>query len=151
MLVAFRARRMVVGTFVHGMTILADYPPNYDRICMAFPAVKGQLDVLFSYGEILYNPSGKVPPSWMLVHEEVHADRQLKMGVELWWMMYLSEPKFRLVEELYAYRAEYRAFKKIYLDPNEQARFLNFQADQLSGPNYGNLLSKGEAVRQIRL
>ncbi len=127
-----------------------EFPPNYEAIIAVFPYAATQKHVLFSYGDKIYNPSGKEIPPYTIAHEEVHSREQLHGTAECWWNTYFHDPKFRLQEELAAYRVEYRVFCKLHKDRNERAGFLNFIAVNLSGPGYGNLCSKDEAMKQIR-
>ena len=124
------------------MKIVKDYPPNYKEIKERFnPPIRA----VFAYGNVLYSPSNdKIPPD-LLVHETVHS---LQQGLEpdKWWDRYIKDPKFRLEEELRAYRNQFQFYKK-----NNKAwmPFLKRISKDLSSPMYGNIISYKEAMNKI--
>lgn len=126
------------------------YPPNYEKILAAFPVIKDEPYVVFAYGDIIYNPSGKVLPLEKIAHEQVHMLQQLEVGIDWWWDTYCNDNVFRLQEELPAHRIDYKVFCEHNSDRNEQARYLQWLAGYLSGPMYGNLLTFKEAKKQIK-
>jgi hypothetical protein len=72
------------------------------------------------------------------------------MGIEPWWDKYLTDPTFRLEQEVEAYQHQYQAASII--DPNPQ-RLFNFAralATDLSGPLYGKCISFFDALARIR-
>lgn len=103
---------------------------------------------VFAYGKILYNPHDCPIPDHLKVHELVHMMRQ--KDPQAWWKLYLSDPQFRLTEELLAYRAQYDFAKQWIKDRNQLAQFLNMIATELSSAMYGNLIDKIEATKQIK-
>lgn len=138
-------------------------PPVFDRCCAVFGrAVVDRPGVIFSWGNIIYNPSGTPIPRPLRAHEAVHGLRQLgydtnetrdsegdvvnDLRIEAWWERYLTDPIFRLDEELYAHHAEYLAHKKRH---GHQPRMFNFIAQRLSGPLYGSLLTLEQAKHAI--
>lgn len=131
------------------MQIIQDFPPNYSDITAAFPFVKKVRNVIFTYGDVIYNPYGGKIPQQTIEHEQVHAKRQARMGKEQWWQQYLSDEKFRLAEELHAYRKEYKVLCRIEKDRVHRLKHVDFMATNLSSQLYGSLLSKEEAVRKI--
>lgn len=120
------------------MKIVTAYPPNYDAIVAAFPEVKNQVFVLFTYGDTIYNPSGKEVPFYTLEHEAIHELQQMGMGPRVWWDRFLAEPDFRFEQELDAYRKEYQVFCRAHKDRNERSAFVRYLAQNLAGPLYGN-------------
>lgn len=133
------------------MKILNEYPPFYDKIITVFPEVAEMKYVLFTYGDTLYNPAGSDIPPYTIAHEEIHEWQQAEIGKDKWWERYLEDPVFRLDQDLPAFRAEYKAFCKIYKDKNERNSFLRFQSIMLSSALYGNLLSMNEAMGKITI
>jgi len=85
-----------------------ELPPNYRFIIEAFPAVAETRGVLFAYGSILYNPDNTRMTPALWAHERIHGARQdlHEGGVDGWWQQYITDPKFRLVEEVLSYKAE---------------------------------------------
>ena len=132
------------------MQIVIARPPNFEEVLAVFPLAKNP-GVIFTYGQTIYNPSGTHISAQLKAHEAVHAQRQGTNEEEIraWWKRYLTEPMFRLEEELLAHRAEYRAFKGWTKDRNAVARELDTIAKRLSGPLYGGLMSYAQARRML--
>lgn len=132
------------------MQIAIARPPNFEEILAVFPLAE-KPGVIFTYGQTIYNPSNAPISAQLKAHEAVHAQRQGEDEEEIraWWRRYLTEPMFRLEEELLAHRAEYRAFRGWTKDRNAVARELDTIAKRLSGPLYGGLMSYAQARRMI--
>ena len=130
------------------MKVVIDYPPNMDDIDRAFH-VKDKPNILYAYGDLIYNPSGVVIPNWLMVHETVHSVRQEDHGVERWWLEYIEDPKFRLNEEIFSHRSEYAQFIRENKDRNIQNKYFHFMAQRLAGPLYANLVTVQEAKNHI--
>lgn len=126
--------------------VLKQFPPNYDIICKHLPAVKRQPSIVFTYGDTIYNPQGHNLRPDLLVHEEVHVQRQ--KNPEEWWSEYLTDVRFRLSEELEAYREQYIFIEANY-NRSMRREILSSIAKDLSGPMYGNLISKKQAIELI--
>lgn len=130
--------------------IVADRPPNFEKILAVFP-MAAKPTVLFCYGRVLYNPSGGPVSDALMVHEGVHSERQIKMGVEDWWDRYLVDGQFRYEEELLAHRAEYRAAieKPEFASRKWRRAQLKVIAKRLSSPLYGRIVSEEQAREAI--
>ncbi len=138
------------------MKILIDYPPNIDEIDAVFH-VKARHGILYAWGDTICNPSNITIPPELLAHESVHGERQMHeacvnqyTSVLRWWYRYLSDPHFRLFEELLAHRAEYNFLCR---EGNRQVRrrALAQTAARLAGPLYGRLLNREKAARLLRM
>lgn len=133
------------------MKVIKAYPPNFAQIAAAFP-VKGVPGIIYAYGDRIYAPDAKGPLSpWIMAHEEIHGAQQRTQegwDVPKWWDRYTESPTFRLEQEIPAHRAEWAAFAK-----NFSGYVANYYLDQiaarLSGPLYGNLISKDRAIEEI--
>lgn len=129
------------------MQIIKDYPPNYKDITKAFD-IENKPGIVFTYGDKLYVPSGQtVLDKHLIKHEETHVKQQRAMGVEYWWARYLIDAGFRFIQELEAYRAQYRSMASLSLE--QRLGYLDHISSDLSGPMYGNLLSKDSAKTAI--
>lgn len=131
------------------MRIANERPPMWDEINKTFNI--GTRPVIFTWGQVIYNPNGgKVTPV-LIAHEEIHAERQgpFEEGIVAWWKQYLVDPGFRLKEETPAHRAEYLAFCKRHADRNARARYLGAVAARLCGPLYGNIVDIKTARERI--
>lgn len=128
--------------------ILHERPPVWDRCIEVFG--RAQLEdkpVVFAWGMTIYNPTGAQLPRTLIAHEHTHGERQLAAGdVEAWWERYLTDPLFRLDEEIYAHHAEYQAFKRRH---GHRPRDLNMIAERLSSPLYGRLVTLEQAKHAI--
>lgn len=131
--------------------ILNEKPPIYDAVVAAGlrfnPAT-----VLFAYDDAIYNPSGQEVPEDIIAHEAVHLQQQAECGgAEAWWQRYLSDPYFRIQQEVEAYATQY-AFICNYIvrDRNRQVHVLISLSRALSGPLYGSMISRSEAEKMIR-
>ncbi len=129
------------------MRIIISYPPNIDQIRKFFTLHKG---IVFTYGDILYNPDNGFIDEALMVHEETHQRQQAEMGVEKWWALYLASADFRVSQEVSAYQNQFREQKKHIKDRNRLNSFLVSIAHALSGKMYGNVLSFSEALQAIK-
>lgn len=104
------------------MKIINEYPPNIEAIKAVFP-LADKMDVCFAYAPDIYHPGGNGKMyAHIIMHEKVHIERQLKIGVEAWWDRYLTNVRFRYYEELLAHRAEYEHLAKNSPQPSGAAR-----------------------------
>lgn len=140
------------------MKVIRAFPPNFAAIAKAFPYVKGRQGIMYAWGDTIYNPSGVAVTPWVKDHEEVHGKRQCELGLRgmpmdcnkaaaIWWNLYLSEPDFRLEEELLAHQAEYLSYTKH--NSGGYGSYLDTVAHRLSSALYGNLISFNEARELI--
>lgn len=130
------------------MKSVVAFPPNYDAICAAIPGVIERNNVVFTYGDTIYNPYNGAIEDHLDVHESVHMQQQFAIGVETWWDKYLSDTKFRLEQEVEAYSEQYRFVSKVYgLEPARG--LLRDIATDLSSAMYGNILDRKQARKAI--
>jgi hypothetical protein len=135
------------------MTVRVERPPNFDQILAAFPGADAS-GVIFAYGDDIFSPGGADISPALLAHEAVHGRRQQgpgEMSPEIWWALYIQDPKFRYREELYAHVAEYKA-QAGPLDRNARARLLQVTAKRLIAPLYHYVPphSLATAMRDLR-
>ena len=128
------------------MKIIADYPPNFKAIEKRFGPLSDS--VIFTYGGNIYVPAGGEIASHLMVHEEIHSKQQGD-NPKSWWKRYLKDEKFRLEQEVEAYRAQFSFFKRTIKDRNRQTRFLYKIAADLSGTMYGSIVTHREAMSLI--
>jgi hypothetical protein len=132
------------------MEIIMARPPNFDAIVKVFPEARNH-GVIFSWGRRIYSPSSEYVSPQLKAHEAVHGQRQgdTETAILAWWGKYLTDPQFRLDEEVPAHRAEYQTFKQLNKDRNLQHRFLQGCAGRLSSALYGNMISLAEAKKLL--
>lgn len=128
--------------------VLYEYPPNYKQITAAIPAVAKNKAIVFVYAPNIYSPAGIELRPDLLVHEEVHVKRQ-GSDPDAWWEQYLVDKDFRLREELIAYQAQYKYMLEHY-DRSKRRAITASIAKDLSGPMYGGIITKEQAIRLIK-
>ena len=131
------------------MKIINSNPPNIDELDSKFN-IRGK-PIIFTYGDIIYNPLNVFVSPELMSHEEVHSVRQTndRASIELWWEKYLIDPEFRLNEEVLAHRAEFKKYCETHKDRNNQNLFLNGISQRLSSSMYGNMLTVNKARKKI--
>ena len=134
-------------TIQNGVLIVNEKPPVWDRICEAFGMTPK--NVIFAYGDRIYNPGGGVLPDFLIEHEKVHFKQQAG-EVAVWWDKYLSDPQFRLEQEIEAYAHQYNEMCKLTKDRNEHAKMLWGLSISLSSSIYNNIISHNEAMEVIQ-
>lgn len=126
--------------------IINDYPPNIAEIRKHFE-VDGK-EIYYTYGDTIYNPTGRKIDDDFIHHEEVHMRQQAAVGgPEEWWRRFIEDPKFRIEQEAEAYGKQVR-----YTRRKNAKRALIDHADfakSLSGPIYGSALTTSEAYQAI--
>ena len=128
------------------MKVKNEVPPNYDKLKKDF---KIEENVMFTYGDTIYNPFNCYIDPMVVKHEEVHSRQQGDKPDE-WWDRYLVDVSFRFTQELEAYQHQFRAIKEKFKDRNTQTRMLDILARDLSSTNYGNMCSHNEAYMSIK-
>lgn len=134
------------------MRVVQDLPPLFDEIDAVFH-VRGR-PILFAWGDKIFNPGAVHVPPELLAHEAVHGERQ-GSDVEGWWRRYLSDPAFRLDEELPAHAAEFRSLCEQHRprwqsERNMRRTYAAHVARKLAAPLYGNLITVS-AAKQLLL
>jgi len=128
------------------LKVKTKYPPNFDRIKERFGPLPHS--VVFTYGDILYVPSGNRIPKDLKVHEKVHTEQQGD-DPEAWWERYLEDDAFRLEQELEAYKKQFNFYKNNCKIKKQIPLFLDEITRVLSGPVYGNIISFDKAKKLI--
>jgi signal peptidase I len=128
------------------MKIVKGYPPNIEEIKKKFVTGKG---TIYTYGEIIYVPSGKSPVENVKVHERVHQKQQGNDPAG-WWKKYLLNGEFRLNQEVEAYRKQFKFFIEKNHSLQEQMKFLDHISFILSSALYGNIVDYKKAVELIK-
>ena len=122
------------------------YPPNIAEIEIVLPVSDQNV---FSYYPDVYVPSGKELDPDLALHEQIHLESQKTIGVENWWRQYLTNPSFRLQEELAAFSAQLAYGKKVYPVKTSDQMKHDF-ASLLSGKQYKTGFTYHEAETALR-
>lgn len=129
------------------MKISVEWPPIYDEIATAFD-LRG-CKPIFAWGDTIYNPHNVPIPPELIAHESVHSQRQGGDPLS-WWKSYITDPQFRLNEELMAHAAEYRYIIDSKKSSRNQRRIvLRHTAQRLAAKLYGSLISVKDAKAAI--
>lgn len=127
--------------------IIKDFPPNIEEIRKVF-SLEGHNPV-FTYGNKIYSPHSEELPDHLIEHEKVHITQQQEYNKDKWWSDYLTEPEFRLRQELQAYIAQYKYIAKTASRQMRRA-FARRIARDLSSNLYGNIITYDNALKQIQ-
>ncbi len=122
--------------------VLKGYPPNYTTIAKVF-GVKGRNTIIFAYAPHIYAPSGRGLRVDLIEHEKVHL-RQQGDDPAGWWERYMCDSAFRADQEVEAYTRQLHV-AKLYNNRKDYTRIVMDCVKQLSGPIYGNVLTRAEA------
>lgn len=128
-----------------------ELPPNYTEIVKSLGTPPDH--AIYCYGDTIYNPSGKEITPDFEIHEEVHSKQQ-GTAPEVWWEQYLSNPQFRLAQEIEAYGEQYKFACKLIDEMRGGNRMkkwmLTSMAKALSGKEYGGIIDYNKAETAIR-
>lgn len=116
--------------------------------------VKDRPNMIYAWGDRIYNPSGNPIPPSLIAHERVHLSQHgqppFEEAIRQWWMLYLADPGFRFSQELPAHRAEYQKYCADHKSREQRNWMLRQIASRLAGPIYGKLVTFSEAMRAIK-
>jgi len=119
--------------------------PLKDKVKKEFDLTDKDLqNVIFTYGDTIYTSTGDISYG-LIAHEITHVFQQTEIGKEEWWKKYLKDKEFRFKEELQAYKNQHECYKRNGVAEAEIDRI----AEDLSGKNYGNVVSFEEAKKLI--
>lgn len=129
--------------------ISVENPPHGIReLCELAFNLEG-LKPCWTFGDTIYNPHKGALDRALLVHEVTHMKQQQDTPVA-WWHKYLQDEHFRYEQELEAYKNQYIVYTQEIKDKNALFRALYSLATDLSGPMYGNVVSKQRALSLIK-
>jgi hypothetical protein len=128
------------------MNIIQSFPPNKEKINKVLPHVKGYC---YCYGNTIYSPDNDGIPDHVMEHEKVHS-RQQGADPDAWWNKYITNPTFRMNQEMEAYKVQYNYAKGFIKDRNKLDKFLRSLASDLSGEAYGSAISHSDAMSLIK-
>lgn len=133
------------------LKIVNEKPPQwiFDECMRSFRI--NPLTVVWTYGDTLYNPGAKEIPGHLMAHEMVHKGQQAFEGPEKWWRRYLTEPDFRLKQEVAAYAQQYLFYTDTVKDRNWRVKFLNLLAGSLASPMYKLSVTRQQAKDMIEV
>lgn len=121
-------------------------PPIYDRCRQKFgPRADWDRGTIFTYGDTVH--CKYEIPDHIKVHEQVHVRQQLAMGKDKWWDRYFEDPKFRLTQEIEAYKAQIEFARETM--NREARRSLKEKILDDMVHTYGGMCTKAEAEAHL--
>ena len=132
------------------MIVLHEPPPLFDEIVGRFKLQLGA-EIIFAWGQVIYNPTNVDIPPQLIAHEEKHGQRQ-HGNPEGWWRRYLVDDMFRLEEEVHAHIAEYQHLIGPDSIRNQRRSALKETAKRLAAPLYdfGPLVTRKTATELLK-
>lgn len=133
------------------ISIRNEKPPVWDEAVKAFGLKEGQI-VYFTYGNTIYNPAGGTITEDLIAHEMCHIEQQQadENVANIWWKRFFKDPAFRIEQEAEAYGAQFAHARQRIKDRNQLHRYLYEIAGHLSGPTYGGVIGRQDAMKLIR-
>lgn len=129
------------------MKIIKKLPFFWPVVKMRFPSVD-PAHVVFSFGDDVYSLVENIEPA-VMYHESIHAVQQGRSKVigVFWWMLYLTSRRFRMKEELAAYKAQLRWV--LQHDSRNREYWYQKIVGDFSSPNYGWRMTRNEALKKL--
>lgn len=127
--------------------LIKQKPKIYDRLKQQFD-IDWDVGIIIAYYPDIYCKFDL--DELKICHEETHLRQQEAYGVEAWWERYLDDVRFRLLQEVEAYKNEANLARKYIRDRNKLARYIDQIAKDLSSSIYGNIVSYGEAMKLLK-
>lgn len=103
--------------------------------------VEWENGIIITYGDTVYCKNPLRPD--LVIHETIHCYQQEK-DPKAWWDKYLEDPKFRLSQEVEAYKAQIKFIKDVVKDREKRFKMIHMLRVDLSGPTYGNICTYNE-------
>lgn len=125
------------------LKISSEVPPIYEKLHELF-GVEWERGLIITYGDTIYTKDGRLSPA-LQRHEATHVRQQTKMGAEIWWEKYLSDPNFRKSQEAEAYRNQWQFIKQTVKNREDAFRKKLAIVGDFSGPMYGHICTSAEA------
>jgi hypothetical protein len=100
-------------------------------------------NTIFAYNHVIY--SNNDLPEDILIHEKQHFVQQDREGLDYWVQNYLNDPKYRLRQEIDAYKKQLAHCK-----PKGFRRAVMLDCiDNLVNGMYGDIITRQEAYRLL--
>ncbi len=106
-------------------------------------------DTVFPYKDDIY--SNHILPPDIYVHEVAHLEQQKNIGADEWEKRYLKDDKFRLDQEIQAYRVQLRIVNDYTKDRNKRYQAKVKCAQALASKLYGNIVDYQQALKLLTL
>lgn len=137
------------------MKISKEKPACFEKLQKAF-GINWEKGIIITYGDTVYtsNPRNLTPD--LIIHEEVHIRQQARMNdgkdsmfKDEWVDRFISDPVFRLEQEIEAYRAQLGYIQQNY--NRKLRRFLESKIVHDMVHSYENMCTADQARRLLNL
>jgi len=129
------------------MKLSKKIPKIYTK-CKKIFGVNWNKGIIITYGNTIYCKY-KLPKE-KIIHEKTHIKQQTKYGVKKWWSKYFKDTKFRLNQELEAYRNEWEFIQNNIIGIQKKRLMLKRIAIDLSSDIYGNIIDYKTALNLVQ-
>ncbi len=131
-------------------TISTEIPAIYHVLKKKF-GVNWDNELVITYGKVIHSKNAHLLPD-VVAHELTHVKQQEEMGDENWWIKYLEDPKFRLEQEVEAYKWQVRFLRDHTESTTRDFRRwrINKMAEDLASSQYGYLVTYKLALELIK-
>jgi len=131
------------------MKIINENPPEKLLNAIINNGMRPHANVIFTYGDTIYNPGGQDIPDHLIEHEGTHYKQQGN-DPDAWWGRYLTDQYFRIEQESEAYARQFAYICATVKDRNQRHRICLDLAGILAGPLYGNVIGQMNAYQKIK-
>lgn len=129
------------------MKISHEKPFIFNILTQTF-GVKWEAGVAIAYGDTIHCFNGIGPD--VVAHESVHLRRQKELGPEEWWIRYIEDKHFRMIEEIEAYRVQIRWLKDNVKEKPLLMKCIKKIQEDFGSPMYGFKLDPITIRRMLR-
>lgn len=98
--------------------------------------------LILTYGNTIYF-DGEMISEDLKAHESTHVRQQTEIGKDNWWRLYFEDPKFRLSQEIEAYRNQINYVRMF--GNRDRVRFVEKKIYKDMAGMYGGMCTKEEA------
>lgn len=131
------------------MNISTKKPKIYDEIKKVLD-IDWNSGICIVYGDTIHSKNSISAD--LLAHEQTHIEQQKLWSPKKWWNKYLRDPKFRLNQEVEAYRAQIKYLNEHphLMSRNERRYKINQMAVDLNCEVYGYMVDYQTALELIK-
>lgn len=119
----------------------------WNLLKIIYPGIKMK-EMWLTFGTTIWTP-GFISND-LVIHEQVHINQQKNWRRAIWWWIkYTLSPKFRLYQEIPAYRAQYEQLKMVYKNREDWHKIRESIAKIMSGEKYNHMVNYPTALHWI--
>lgn len=124
------------------MKFSTEKPPIYEK-CRKLFGIDWDKGIIFTYGDTIHckYPLDHRPD--LIAHEKTHIEQQKEKGPDAWWDRYFLDPRFRLSQEVEAYRNQLKYARGFY--DRDSRRKIQKEIYKHMSTTYGNMCTEEDA------